>query len=277
MKRLSRVLRYFKPKRKQLLDGLRLFLSAWLVLSQFLFGFPLDQLLKKPLVVKPVHATSATHDFSECTTTCDTDAGWWASADDVDVFPFASTTANRNTHTEFNDTEFSNIASSDNTYSSSANPGTGDEIFSWFEMTVTEDPASIRQLDFTFEGYPSTTTSNFSIWVKTAAGAYQDNASWTQVGTTTSITANTDTTITGSLTNNISDYIDGSGVVVWGVYNVTSAFVTRFCAIRNFCIHRYTRSTTIYTFSTLSTSCLIICTCSPTCWCCWRLCRRFIC
>lgn len=220
LKSTIQVFRWRRLQKRSLLF-FRIFMSLVLFLTQLLSGLPLDLFFENPVVLKPASATLASYDFSDCGSTCDTDTGWWASDDDVDIFPFGGVTANRNTHGEADDTNYGYMASSDNVYASATNPGTGDEVFAWFEMTVAENPDSIRQIEFTFEGYPVTTTSNFGIYVKTAAGAYQDNASWTQVGTTTSITASTDTTITGVLTNNITDYIDGNGLVVWGVYNVT--------------------------------------------------------
>ncbi|MCA9369102.1 DUF2341 domain-containing protein, partial [Candidatus Woesebacteria bacterium] len=212
-----------KFKKKFFLKCIRIIFSFWFVFSNFLFGFPIDDILNKPLLVSQVQATTATYDYNSCATTntCDSDTGMNAYLDDVDVFPFAGATANRNSHTELTDSGYTNIGSSNNSYESSSDPGSGDEIFGWFEMTITQNVNSIRQIDFTYEGYPVSTDSNFSIWVKTAAGNYQDNASWTQVGATTLINASTDSTITGSLTQNISDYIDGNGMIVWGVYNVT--------------------------------------------------------
>ncbi|MBI5912876.1 hypothetical protein HY839_00320, partial [Candidatus Azambacteria bacterium] len=89
----------------------------------------------------PAQAAITTYDFSGCSgaNNCDSSTPWFASQDDVDQFPFGGNTANRNTHTQANDTQFSQIASSDNTRWTSADPGNGDEIFVWNEMTISEN------------------------------------------------------------------------------------------------------------------------------------------
>lgn len=214
-----------KISKKKLYKTFRIFFIFWFLLSNFLFGFPIEFFLENAKIVRTAHALTATYDFATCGSTCDTDSTWWASADQVDIYRFAGSTANRNTHTELDDTGYGNLATSDNSYYSPSAPPTGDEILMWFEMPISEEPNSILELEFTYEGYPSGTTTNFSIWVKTAAGAYEEDASWVQVGTTTSITSNTDTTISGTITENIPDYIDVNGNVVWAVYEAASALV----------------------------------------------------
>ncbi|MBI5913429.1 IPT/TIG domain-containing protein, partial [Candidatus Azambacteria bacterium] len=134
--------------------------------------------------------------------------------------------ANRNTHTQANDTQFSQIASSDNTRWTSADPGNGDEIFVWNEMTISENSAHIQQIDLTWEGFlTGGASATFSIWVLNASQAanWQNNVNWTQVGTTQSISGTSDTTMTRSITSNFSDYISGSGLLIWGVYESVSS------------------------------------------------------
>ncbi len=223
MHMLFQQLAKIKLKKKILVKSTRFVLALWFIISNFLFGFPIDYILKTPVVIQQAKANSNTYDFTDCGSTCDTDTGWWASDDDVDQFPFGGVTANRNTHAEADDTNYSNMANSDDTYAVATNPSTGDEVFSWFEMTITETPSTIKQLDFTFEGYPNTTASPFQIYVKTAAGAYESDASWTALSGPTTIAAGTDTTITRTLKDNITDYIDGNGKIVWGVYQSVSA------------------------------------------------------
>jgi hypothetical protein len=207
---------------------LKVFFTTLLIFSWLFTSWPpLINNPRFPPEISHVKANTSTYDFSDCGSDCDTSAYWWFSDDDVDAFPFAGATGNRNGHGENNDTAYSQISSSDDTRFTSSDPGNGDEIFMWFEMDISETPGTIDSITFSFEGHPNTTTSNFSIWVKTAAGAYEQNASWTQVGSTTSITADTDTTITGTLSvNNITDYIDANGMIVWGVYTVTTWLIT---------------------------------------------------
>lgn len=213
----------FKRKKVFFYQLFRVFLSFWLVISNFLFGFPIDHFFTNPVVVQQASANSNTYDFSDCSTTCDTDTGWYASGDDVDQFPFGGVTANRNTHTEVADADYSNLATSNDGRYSPTNPGSGDENFMWFEMTVTEAAATIGQLDFTFEGSTATTASPFVIYVKTAAGAYETDASWVKLGEPTTIAAGTETTITRSLKGDVTSYFDSNKKIVWGVYQTTSA------------------------------------------------------
>lgn len=212
-----------KIKKKSIIKSTRIFLSLWFVISNFLFGFPIDYFFKNPVIVHQASANTNTYDFSDCGSTCDTDTGWWASGDDVDQFPFNGSTANRNTHTEANDTDYTALATSDNSRLTPTNPDAGDKNFLWFEMTLTETASSIKQLDFTFEGYTNTTDSPFQMYVKTAAGAYETDASWTALSGLTNIVADTETTMTRTLKDNITDYIDANGMIVWAVYQTTAA------------------------------------------------------
>lgn len=232
MKKVVSVLRAWRRRQRVLGRWVRFCLLTTLVLSNTLFGFPIDLLLQQlPLpmaqkIVGEVQANTNTYDFSDCSTTCDTDAGWYASGDDVDVFPFAGVTANRNTHTEVADADYSNLASSNDGRYSPTNPSTGDQNLVWMEMTVTEDPATIGKLEFTFEGSTATTASPFLMYIKTSAGAYETDASWTVLSGSTTIAAGTETTITRFITDDqveIDDYFDGSNKIVWAVYQSTSA------------------------------------------------------
>lgn len=230
-----------------------------LVFTNLFFGMPVDFLLEKaesflhdrnvvdvlylatksgkvadslanaqlPRSVKQAHALTTTYDFASCagSSNCDTSTSWWASDDDVDVFPFANNSANRNNHTENLDADYTALSASDDSRFASANPGTGDEIFNWFEMDITEDPATIAQIDFTYEGF-TTSTANFSILVKDDTTAFQNNVAWTQVGAVQSITASTETSFTRSLSGvDFANYIDANGIITWAVYESVSAVV----------------------------------------------------
>lgn len=189
------------------------------IFCMFLFGAGLFH-------ITPVHAAVTTYNFAGCGATCDTSASWFASQDDVDLFPFGGSTGNRNSHTQANDTQFTQIATSNNTQWTSADPGNGDEIFVWNEMTISENPAHIQQIDLTWEGFlTGGSSATFSIWVLNASQAanWQTDANWTQVGTTQSISGTSDTTMTRSITANFSDYISGSGLLIWGVYESVSS------------------------------------------------------
>lgn len=212
--------------------------TQWIFLILFVFsnaiaGQPIDLLLKRIFpqnsvrrVVAPVYANTSSYDFSDCGSTCDTDAGWYASGDDVDAFPFAGLTANRNSHSEADDTAYTALSSSDDSRYAPANPSTADQNLLWMEMTVSEDPATISKLEFTFEGYTTTTASPFFIYIKTSDGDYETDASWTVLSGSTTIAGSTETTITRFITDDlveIDDYFDSNGKIVWAVYQSTSA------------------------------------------------------
>ncbi len=224
-------------------------IAIFLMVMIFFSGFPIDGLMllsinlakqaniingskefvtqNAPKVVSQAKALTTSYDFSACAggNTCDTSTSWWASADDVDIFPFANTAANVNTHTENVDANYTALSASDNSRFASANPGTGDFILNYFEMDITEDPADIAQIDFTFEGY-TTSTANFSIYVKDDTTAAINDIAWIRLGTVQSITASTETSFTRSLTGvNFANYIDANGIITWAVSESVAAVV----------------------------------------------------
>jgi len=143
---------------------------------------------------------------------------------DVDVFPFAASSANRNTQIEATDAQYVNISANNTSEWASVNPGTGDEIFLWNSMKINEVASSISQIDLIFNGNTgSSGTIVHNIYVLKAGSDWTQNASWVQVGTSQSITGGVDTEMKRSITTNITTYIDGSGIIVWGVYETTSA------------------------------------------------------
>lgn len=195
-----------------------------LIFSWFFSGWPMSSVVPHwPPEIDQAQAITITTDFSVCSPDCDSEPQWWASGDDIDVFPFAGNTANRNTHSEVTDTDYTAMQASDDSRYATANPGSGDENFLWFEMPVNEDPATVAQINFTFEGYPNSAVSDFTIWLKTADGAYETDASWFRVSGPSNFATGTDSTITGSISGNIADYINNDGVVVWGVWQEESA------------------------------------------------------
>ncbi|MDI6916807.1 MAG: transglutaminase domain-containing protein, partial [Thermoplasmatales archaeon] len=146
-----------------------------------------------------------------------------AYACDVDVFPFAGDAANRNTMVEATNAQYTAISASDNSRWTTVDPGALDEIFMWFEINgITQKPAKITQIDFTFEGY-SAIASDMQIYVMKAGADWTLDASWVQVGSTVNFAAGADSTMTVSLTSGFSTYIDGTGKLVWGVYQVVSS------------------------------------------------------
>ena len=107
---------------------LKVFFTTLLIFSWLFTSWPpLINNPRFPPQINQVKANTTTYDFSDCGSDCDTSAYWWASDDDVDAFPFAGSTGNRNGHVEHNDANYGYIASSDDTYSTSSDPGSGDE------------------------------------------------------------------------------------------------------------------------------------------------------
>jgi hypothetical protein len=148
-----------------------------------------------------------------------------------------------NSQTEFTDAQYVSATSSENNRADSANPGTGDEIFTKCSFTISEAMADISSIDFTME-IQSDTASYFSIF------AYNfTSAVWKQIGpTTANIAADTDTTITRSITVKPSDYVSGTNEVRWGCYQMTSAQLVRLDYVR--------MTINSYTFSTAQDNCV---------------------
>jgi arabinogalactan endo-1,4-beta-galactosidase len=147
-----------------------------------------------------------------------------AYACDVDVFPFAGLSSNRNSQVEATDAQYANISADDTAEWATVDPSSSDEIFLWIEMKINEAPATISRIDLTFDGYTGgTTTATHRIFVLTAGADWTQTASWTQVGTDQSISPGTYAAMTRSITSNFSNYIDANSKITWAVYETTSS------------------------------------------------------
>jgi hypothetical protein len=147
-----------------------------------------------------------------------------ACAFDVKVFPFAGLASNRNSGAEANDQQYINISANDSAEWTTINPGSGDEIFLWVTMKINELPADINKIDLTFNGYTDGSSDvTHRIFVLKAGADWTLNSSWVQVGSDQNISPGAYATMTRSVTSNISDYINGAGKIVWGVYETTSS------------------------------------------------------
>jgi hypothetical protein len=154
------------------------------------------------------------------------DANYNAYACDVDIFPFAGDSANRNSMVEATDQQYTAISLNDSLEWAPANPGSGDQTFVWIEMKINESAGDIAKIDLSFDGNtagPLPTVHR--IYVLKANADWTQNASWVQVGSDQNIYANTNTSMTRSIGTNIVDYIDANGGITWGVYETTSAQV----------------------------------------------------
>jgi len=91
-------------------------------------------------------------------------------------------------------------------------------------MEIEETPGSITQIDLTFNGNTDgTSATTHKIYVMKAGADWTQDASWVQVGTSLDIEPDVDTEMTRSITSSITDYIDGSGNIIWGVYETRSS------------------------------------------------------
>ncbi|MCK4266001.1 MAG: hypothetical protein KAX31_01900, partial [Thermoplasmata archaeon] len=122
---------------------------------------------------------------------------------------------------ELTDTEYGNVSTSDDVWAISVDPGAFDETFTWCDVQVAEDLATITQISMTFEGQAATAT-DFQIWAFNLA-----TATWGQIGTAVSVGANTDIAFTRSITANCADYISGTGLLTWGCYQTDSSDLIR--------------------------------------------------
>ena len=111
--------------------------------------------------------------------------------------------------------DYGEISSSNNIRWTTSDPGNGDEAFVWSNISVAESPATITQIDMTFEGQCVLAT-DYQIW------AYnQVTTTWGQIGVADSASAGIDLTITESITTNCADYISVEGTLCWGIYQTT--------------------------------------------------------
>ena len=160
-------------------------------------------------------ATVFTYDFASCNTGVDC----LAYEDDVDQFTFGGAAGNRNSHTQANGGDYANLGTSNNGRWATIDPGFGDEILLWMEMTIGQNIANISQIDFTFEGYLNGANANFYTYALQDGQAWQNDASWDAIGAVQFINTGADTTYTRTLTSNFATYINaGTGLITWGVY-----------------------------------------------------------
>lgn len=162
------------------------------------------------------------YNYSMCGSSCGSSSDWWASGDDVDQFPFGGSTANRNTHTEATSANYSSISSSDNSYWTTTNPGSGDQVLTWIEMKIEEAPSRIFNIDLTWEGYISQgffNTTDIRTWVLTSGANWANNNSWTQVGGVTNLWWSLEYTKTETISSNFSNYIGSDKMITWAVHS----------------------------------------------------------
>ncbi|MFA5292718.1 MAG: hypothetical protein WC496_06750 [Phycisphaerae bacterium] len=147
-----------------------------------------------------------------------------AYACDVDLFPFSGNSSNRNTMIEATDAQYANISANNTAEWTPANPGSGDQTLLWVEMKINQSPANINKIDLTFSGNTEgSAAATYRIYVMKAGADWTQNASWVKLGSDDqTVLPGVDTRITRSITSNISDYIDGTGKIVWAVYETTT-------------------------------------------------------
>ncbi|MFC1995020.1 GEVED domain-containing protein [Chloroflexota bacterium] len=110
--------------------------------------------------------------------------------------------------------EYTAIATSDNSRWETDDPGSSDYVFLWLDMPITEIPGNITNIELTFEGYgDGGDGGHFQIY------AYNHNTpSWVAIGSSEEIDEGSEETFSRSIPSSWADYIDGCGVLSWGVY-----------------------------------------------------------
>ena len=164
-----------------------------------------------------------TYNFATCIhgTNC------WAYENDVDQFPFGGNTANRNDHAEPTTAEYTYISAVNGQWMTD-DPGTRDEMLLWLEFYINlgESPIEdITEIDFTFFGNTDgSAATDYTIWVLKDGEAWQTDASWTQLGGSTSVPQDVDTWVNRSLDSNFATYINsGTGLITWAVFSNTAS------------------------------------------------------
>lgn len=146
-----------------------------------------------------------------------------AYACDVDVFPFSGIADNMNSKVEATDDQYVSISANDRSQWTPLNPGSGDQTLLWAEMHINQSPEKINRIDLNFSGNTEGAIlipyTAYRIYVLKAGADWTQNASWVKLGADDfTVLPNVDTRISRSITSNIGDYIDGSGKIVWVVY-----------------------------------------------------------
>jgi len=160
-----------------------------------------------------------THTYNYVNVTSPSDGphwAWYTDVDDMAWSPYQAVGGSLNTKTEATTARYEAINSSNDVRWTTPNPGGGDEVFLLCNMSINEPPATITSINFTFEGY-SSTTGNHQIYAynRTLDGNW---AAGHTVGAAESITTGADKTFTRTLSGvNFSNYVNASGLLTWGV------------------------------------------------------------
>ncbi len=159
------------------------------------------------------------HTYNYVKVTSPSDGPHWAWYTDVDAMgwtPGQAVGGDLNVQTEATTAQYEAINSSNDVRWTTPNPGASDEVFLFCNMSIVEPPATITSINFTFEGY-SSTTGNHQIYVYNQTLDGDWDAGHT-LGAAESITTGADETFTRTLSGvNFSNYINASGLLIWGV------------------------------------------------------------
>jgi len=160
-----------------------------------------------------------THTYNYVKVTSPSDGshwGWYTDVDDMAWSPYDAVGGSLNEKTEAATAEYQAINSSNNVRWTTPNPGAYDEVFLFCNMSIVEPPANITSINFTFEGY-SSTTGNHQMYVynRTLGGNWDTGHT---LGAAESITSGADETFTRTLSGvNFSNYLNATGLLIWGV------------------------------------------------------------
>jgi carboxypeptidase T len=158
--------------------------------------------------------SSATYTYAGTTQAGGPHDAWFCDNDDGSDFELTTP----NSVAEFSDLYYTNAASSNDVRAGpSVAPGTGDEVFTKFRMAVSENPSTLTSIQFTYEARHSAANG-----ICTLYALNQTSQAWDPVGTTmTFAAANTDYTMTRTLSSFARNYVAG-GALMWGVYESVS-------------------------------------------------------
>lgn len=126
----------------------------------------------------------------------------------------------KNTAADWN---FKKMYHSDDIWWNSSTPSGSDEVFMWQQMQISEDPATITEIELLFEGFGHS-DGIFTVWLFNNS-ITAPTSGWEQIGGNVSVLAFQEVQITRILNTSIASYIDTANlsIIDWGVWFSTHA------------------------------------------------------
>ncbi len=133
---------------------------------------------------------------------------------DVDNYPPEGNYLN--SKDELDKEGYASISSQDGIEYESANPGTGDKSFMWFETKISNEAEKIKEMDFFFRGHPASDSTMYIYLYNWTSGEWEPDELICKDFSTS------DAGMEGVLEKGFTNYVNESGVVRWGVYSEAS-------------------------------------------------------